>query len=197
MTAAKTIYKKNIEDVSILTSIYDYLRPNVAAFDISELLRSEYVLCISALDRYVHHRVREGLVNAFHDITMDPGNTRISLKIVRLLLNENDLIERERILDAELQNILSRDSYQSPTSIESAFCLINVNKIWSKISPGFGKPADDIKNELALIINRRNKIAHESDVNFATGLKEYIDRPMLQDTKYFINKLVDELEYLT
>lgn len=196
MTVAKSVFDKNINDLSILTTIYDYLHQNIQAFDIAELLRAEYILCISALDYYIHNRVRDGLMDKFNDTRKDPGNIRVSLKVVRLLMNENDIEEQKRILDRELKNVLSKDSYQSPSSIESAFGLIDINKIWSKIALSIGCKADDLRNELALIINRRNKIAHESDINFATGEKEDIDRDMLIDVIDFIKRFVDGLETL-
>lgn len=197
MISAKELFNKNIDDLSILTTIYDYLSNNGVSLDTTELLRAEYVLCVSALDHYIHHRVRDGLINIFNSGTHDMGAVRISLKVVKLMMNENNIEERTKILDAELKNILSKDSYQSPSSIEAAFSLIDINKIWSKIANYTDYSADDLKKKLSLIINRRNKIAHESDIDYVTGIKNVIDRDMLIDVISFIQKFVEGLESLS
>lgn len=58
-----------------------------------------------------------------------------------------------------------KDSFQSPRSIEFAFSIFKIDYIWSRIGSKLDRNADDIKNTLALIVKRRNKIAYESDWN--------------------------------
>jgi len=196
MTAAKHQFEKNLESINILGGLYDYFSDQLKAIDLSELLRAQYVMLVSALDHYVHTRVREGLLDIFYDNSKISPNITISLKIVKLLLQEQNENEQRRILDAEVRDILSKDSYQSSRSIENAFGLIEIRKIWTNIAPGFGKAADDLINTLNLIVNRRNKIAHESDINSSTGNKEYIDKNIISDTVNFIKTLINEFDKL-
>jgi len=196
MTAAKFQFEKNLETINVLGGLYDYFSGQLKAIDLSELLRAQYIMLVSALDHYVHTRVREGLLDIFYDNTKSSPKISISSKIVKLLLQEQDEYEQRRILDAEVRNILSKDSYQSTRSIENAFGLIEIKKIWSSIASGFGKSAEDIINTLNLIVTRRNKIAHESDINPTTGNKEYIDKNIVSDTIIFIKTLICEFDKL-
>jgi hypothetical protein len=50
--------------------------------------------------------------------------------------------------------------------------------------------------KLNLIVNRRNKITHESDINFLNGTKEYIDKSIVMDTIDFLKGLVNEIDGL-
>ena len=196
MTVARHHFEKNLESINILGGLYDYLSPQLKAVDLSELLRAQYVMIVSALDHYVHTRVREDLLDIFYDNTKTSPNISISLKIVKLLLQEQNKDEQRRILDAEIRNILSKDSYQSSRNIENAFGLIEIKKIWSSIAVNFGMSADDLVKTLNLIVTRRNKIAHESDINSTTGDKEYIDTNTVSETINFIKALINEFEKL-
>jgi len=196
MTVAKSQFEKNLESINILGGLYDYFSDQLKAIDLSELLRAQYVMLVSALDHYVHTRVREGLLNIFYDNSKISPNITISLKIVKLLLQEQNEDEQRRILDAEVRNILSKDSYQSSRNIENAFGLIEIKKIWSSIAPNFGKTVEEIKNTLNLVVTRRNKIAHESDINTITGNKEHIDKKTISETISFIKTLINEFDKL-
>jgi hypothetical protein len=196
MTVAKHQFEKNLESINQLGVLYDYFFSQLKAFDLSELLRAQYVMLVSALDYYIHTRVREGLLDTFYDNSKTSPNINISLKIVKLLLQEQNEDEQRCILDAEVENILSKDSYQSSRNIENAFGLIKIKKIWSNIARNIGKTSDDLKNTLNLIVNRRNKIAHEADINSTTGNKEYIDKNMVSDTIHFIETLINEFDKL-
>jgi hypothetical protein len=196
MTVAKHQFEKNLESINMLGGLYDYFSDQLKAVDLSELLRAQYVMLVSALDHYVHTRVREGLLDIFYDSTKSSPNIDIPLRIVKLLLQEQNEQEQRRILDAEVRDILSKNSYQSSRNIENAFGLIEIKKIWSSIAQGFGKPAEDIVNILNLVVTRRNKIAHESDINSTTGDKEYIDKNIVSDTVIFIKTLISEFDKL-
>ena len=87
---------------------------------------------------------------------------------------------------------MSKDSYQSPASIENALQLIFVKKIWSSIKDEMRMPAEDITKKLGIIINRRNKIAHESDVrNHIDTSKNEIERADVDDIISFISNIVE------
>lgn len=57
-----------------------------------------------------------------------------------------------------------------------------------------GKTADNITKRLGLIIDRRNKIAHESDWNSFKNCYEQIELSNMQDCKEFICDLVGAME---
>ena len=95
-----------------------------------------------------------------------------------------------------IRDRLKQDSFQSPKSIEYAFGLIGIKKVWSSIKDTMEMRSDDITNTLGLIINRRNMIAHESDRNRVTDELQEIDLDTVIQSKNFIVKLVNQFETL-
>jgi len=197
MTDAKKRFDKNIDSILVLSSIYDYLKQQVTAFDLSEVLRAEYVLIVSSLDFYIHEIVRNGLLKKFDEQNNDTGLDKVAipLDIVKVLLN-TDGVERKQILNEIIKKILSKDSYQAPQAIEQALGIINIKKIWSELVKNTNESAADVRDKLSLIINERNKIAHESHINFLTGEKEGIDKQTVTDCLDYIKWFVDKVDYL-
>jgi len=58
------------------------------------------------------------------------------------------------------------------------------------------KSANDIKNQLALIVDRRNKITHESDRDILMGGKIKIDKALVDSTIDFIDAFCDAIQNL-
>ena len=54
--------------------------------------------------------------------------------------------------------------------------------------------AEDIKNKLSLIVNRRNKIAHESDWNKIIRKYEEINLEIVLECQLFIENMVKALD---
>ncbi len=198
MTDAKKKFERNIEAVSTLASIYNYLEGKVHTIDISEILRAQYVLTVSALDFYIHEVIRDGLLKKFDEPHNCTGLKKISipLQTVKILLDVEDKDERKRILNEKIKSITSEHSYQGPRAIEKALELIDIKKIWAELRKKFREPADIIQKRLALIVNRRNKIAHESDINFLTGEKESIDKQTVKDCSDYVLRFVEEIDCL-
>lgn len=198
MTSAKKNYLNNIESIYELDNIYTFLENQVTAIDISVMLRAEYVLIVSALDNYIHEVVRNGLLERFENPSLSKGMGIISipLNIVKLLLTEANENQKKQILNSEIKKITSKDSYQSPKGIEFALALIDIKGIWNSISDYMLMKPNDIKDTLSLIVNRRNKIAHEADMDYLTLQKTPIDRETVIDCLGFIKKLVDSIDQL-
>ncbi|WP_353164217.1 HEPN domain-containing protein [Empedobacter brevis] len=194
MNNALNIFKKNIESINSLASIYLYFDKNkVEALDYTEILRAEYVLLVSAFDHFIHEIVKEGMLDIFDgnkSTNKNFDNFSISLKTLHLILSTEQQHEKKAILDGEIKKITAKDSYQSPSSVEKALGLIDFTNIWNNISPEMSISPKDIKDQLALIVNRRNKIAHEADYDTLTGMKNPIDRLLVDDVKVFICNLV-------
>lgn len=57
-----------------------------------------------------------------------------------------------------------------------------------------GLSSDDIQSRLSLIIFRRNKIAHESDFDYLTGVKNTITHSDTLGVIDFIEKFCESIE---
>lgn len=71
----------------------------------------------------------------------------------------------EFYLEDEIRQRHSYKSFQQPDSIADAIRLISDKKLWQEVGNIMGRPDKDIKQELKIIIDRRNKIAHEADID--------------------------------
>lgn len=133
--------------------------------DVTDILRAALVAGVSALDHYVHEKVRTRMLEAHASgaaVTDAFGRFRVSLASARAGLSNPGTAEW---LDAEIRSQHSLLSFQKPDKIADAVRLISSIKLWEDVAAQLGITDKDMKRELILIIDRRNKIAHEADVD--------------------------------
>lgn len=201
MNRALNQYRQTSQSVKDLGKLHNLIITNfpLLSSQAEEILRAQYVLIISALDCYVHDSVRYGLLEIYQGKRTSCSHTKkysIKFDTLQQIEAANTLNSKLAHLETHIIETNSNDSYQSPKGIEYALSLIGVKKFWSIISSDMSMAPDDIKRELALTINRRNKIAHESDINPATASKYPINTTLVVKVIDFIDKLVDSIHKL-
>jgi hypothetical protein len=84
---------------------------------------------------------------------------------------------------------------QQADKIADAIRYISDKKLWDEVSIQMNKSAKDIKQQLNLIVDRRNKIAHEADIDptFNIGSRWNIDELLVGDAVDFIELLVESI----
>lgn len=197
MSKAFDTYKKSIAYSSALSSIYAYLDNANIPYDTKVLLRAEYVLIVSAFDTYFHDCVLKKMIDMFSGAENKSkafNDFGIPLERVCLLINDNDPISRMEILQNTIREINQKDSYQAPRAIEYALSIMGKTGIWAHLNSQMGTPCEDIKRNLNLIIRRRNQIAHESDINFATEEMNDINRDDVKFAKQYLSQIVDIID---
>lgn len=185
-------YIKNSLSIKELGHLYELISTNFPLLDKQgeEILRAQIVLIVGALDCYIHDCVRIGLLHIYNGKRLETITTytyQLNFKLLRDMESSKDINAKTVILESYIREKNSKESYQSPKSIEYALGLINVTKLWSQLSNIMKIPPKDIKDRLALIVNRRNKIAHESDLNPLTGGKFPIEKKTVNDVISFID----------
>lgn len=195
MSNEKNFFDQQIMSVRSLTSIHQYLTENAATMDASLLLRSEYVLIVSAFDSYLHSIVRRKIRENFFNSQFLPTTLCLPITDYLLIHNESNIGNKQQILDAAIRKCLEKDSYQSPQSVEYALNLLNIKSIWRACAAPFGDTADNIKGRLALIVQRRNQIAHESDID-PTGVQRNITQQTVDDCRDFFIQFVSVIDTL-
>nr|WP_237396002.1 HEPN domain-containing protein [Okeania sp. KiyG1] len=166
------------------------------ALDLSDILRAALVLAVSALDYYIHEVVTLGMLEIHQGLRPEPpafSRFQISLGIAREgLKNPPDFAS---YLEDEIRQRHSYKSFQQPDSIADAIRLISDKKLWQEVGNIMGRPDKDIKQELKIIIDRRNKIAHEADIDptLSLGNRWGIDEIMVGDAVDFIEEVVDSI----
>lgn len=194
-------FRQNIKSVKDLDGIFTLIAGNYPLLEeqAQEILRAEIVLSVSALDCFIHDLVKYGMVEAYQGqrISSKPFETyQIPVKFLRLIENSEQLEDKLGHLENAIMENNSKDSYQSPKSIEYALQLINIKSIWNSLANPMSRRANDIKNELSLIVDRRNKIAHEADYDVLTGSKFSIDRNDANNVIQFIENFCESVYVL-
>lgn len=195
MGSEKVLFDQQIMSVRNLSSIYQYLVNTATTMDSSLLLRSEYVLIVSAFDSYLHSIVRRKIRENFFTSQFLPSSLNLPITDYLSIHNESDMGIKQQLLDVALRKCLEKDSYQSPQAVEYALNLINIKSIWRTCTTTFGDTADNIRRRLALIIQRRNQIAHESDID-PTGAQRNITQQTVDDCREFFNQFVAIIDAL-
>lgn len=202
MTRAHQQFQINIIGLHNLTVIHDAFVGKVNPLDISDILRSQIVLAVSAMDCYFHDLCEEAMLYIFENKNFSTNNSfknfTISIDTLHQIINTNVVIEKRFFLSKEIKRKNGFKSFQDPKNISEALSYIGVSKVWMKIGNALGKESTDIQNQLSLIISRRNQIAHESDINPTLGIGEkyYIDGNIVNETIEFIKTIVNNIEQI-
>jgi hypothetical protein len=159
-------FRANICRVRALGGLYDALsRLTTPVVDTSDILRAEIVLAASALDHYIHEITRLGILevcggrrpktNAFlrFQITMETAISGVACGGIGSWL------------DSEIREKHGYISFQHPDKIADAVRLFSPSDLWPSVAAKLGMPVQDVKARLRLIVDRRNKIAHEADLD--------------------------------
>ena len=198
MRNPKNTWNLNLQNVKKIHWLHEQLSKVVPAMDLSDILRAEYVLIVSAFDCYVHDVVLQGMTNMFSGSKSDSrayNEFCLPMSAVKQLLVSTDSAIRESIFNASVKKLLAKDSYQSPKSVEYAMNLINLKNVWHKVGLKLSMPSKDMVLKLGLSIQRRNKIAHEADIHDLVSMdKTPIDRSDVDDTFAFLDQIVTAIE---
>lgn len=133
------------------------------AVDSSDLLRAQIVLAVSALDYFVHELTARGMVQIFNG-SRSPTDAFRKYKVAGNLLigaNAGSVVAFE----ADVRDRHSFLSFQQPDKIADAIRLFYEKPLWKKMAVRMARSEESIKTQLRLIVDRRNKIAHEADVD--------------------------------
>lgn len=133
------------------------------ALQVDDLLRGALVQAVSALDRYVHEEVRVRLLQHFSDDSAPSAMLRFQVPLSAVLRFRDE--GGVAWLDEVVRSRHSFLSFQAPDKIADAIRLVSDGELWKEVAQTIGRPVQGIKQELKLIVARRNAIAHESDIS--------------------------------
>ncbi len=159
----------------LFSSLHSFVSNHASsALQPDELLRAEWAARVSALDLYVHELVSQNLLLIFEGSRPScPGFARfhISNDTLMRIQSATSPTDRSKAFDLEVRTKLSRITYQYPDDIADGIRLISPQKIWHEVAMKLGataasvtSKAEDVKTRLSLIVDRRNKIVHEGDL---------------------------------
>ena len=101
-------------------------------------------------------------------------------------------------LEDEVRDRLGYQSFQQPDKIADGIRLISDKKLWDEVAVKLGKSAKEVKQQLSAIVDRRNKIAHEADIDptYGIGNRWNIDESQVNDAVNFIEQVVENIHQI-
>lgn len=195
MISAQTQFKENLKRVRELGGLAVAVQSiTTSAIDVSDLWRSQIVLVVSALDYFIHELARLGMIECAKG---SRAKTDSYLKFELPLSATESAIAgsvHEVWVGETVREKHSWQSFQDPDKLADAIRLMSPVKLWEAVGNELGKPPKDVKTRLKLIVDRRNQIAHEADLDpISPGARWPINAPMVNDTVDFIEKVGDAI----
>ena len=160
-------FRDDIERVRTLGALYDILSQQItSALDLTDLLRSQIVMAVSALDHYIHEIARVGMLEVYGGKRpQTPAFLRFQVKMEATLQGIAAGQGDNRWLDEEIRRNHGHLPFQHPDKIADAIRLFSTCKLWDSVASELNLKVEVVKNQLQLILNRRNQIVHESDLD--------------------------------
>lgn len=196
MLNAITTYRENILRVNTLGGINQALGSIVtAAIDLSDILRAQHVLAVSAFDYFVHETTRIGMLEIFDGKrTPTPAYSRFRVPLDSLGTGAS--ISRTNF-ENEIRIQHGFQSFQHPEKVADALRLVADLKLWDTVGAKLGKDPQILKDTLKLVVDRRNKIAHEADVDPTYPKARWpISKADVDGTVKFLNDVVETIHVI-
>ena len=170
MQAAIDQFRWNLVRVRNLGSLHRILSTQTtSALDLTDLLRSELVMIVSALDLYVHEVVRIGMLECFRRqrVRTDAFNRfQVTLEGT---LQAVSVPGSDVWLDEQIRDRHGRRTFQKPDDIAEGIRLISNVDLWNSVAVELQTTSKDVRDRIRLIVDRRNIIVHEADSNPTYG----------------------------
>jgi hypothetical protein len=167
MQAAINNFNECIARISDLHYTYIALtQVTEKALDISDILRSEIVLAVSAMDYFVHEITAIGMI----EILSGKRKSTKAFKAFRVPVKDFSFLscgseEQVNWFREEIRDQHSWKSFQQSKAINDALRLITEEAFWEDIAKTMNKTTGELKSSIDVIVDRRNKIAHEADID--------------------------------
>lgn len=193
MQTAIDQFRTNINRARNLGSIFEALNSQTTSvLDLSDILRAELVLAVSALDHFIHELVRLGMLEAYRGNRPRTGRFlrfKVSLENALTGIADN---AGEQWIDSEVRTRNGYRTFQDPEEISEAIRLISDIRLWVKVGQHMESTPDEVKEDLRSIVNRRNKIVHEADMIPSPFEQRWpIDKMMVSNAVDMIEKIAD------
>ena len=195
MLNAISLFRDNIKEIRRLEGLFNYISTTIVTpLPLEDILRSQHVYAVSAFDKLMHDLIRKGMVEVYlgkRAATKKYSAEGISLEIHKSLMEaqKNPLPPAEIIFEQALFNKFKQASFQEPLKVAEGLSYVwDEAQKWQKISGSMGMDEATVKTTLKLIVDRRNSIVHEADINPSTNFKFQIIQADCITTTNFIEK---------
>ena len=200
MRSSLDLFQVNVARSRDLANISRTLsEQTTAALDTSDILRASLMMVVSSLDYFIHAIVRIGMMEAYRgERFRTPAFLRFQVTLQGVLGASS--VGSEEWLEQQIRERHGHQSFQTPDSIADAVRLISDVSLWDEVAQRQGIEAQEVRDRLMLIVQRRNKIAHEADImpdpagQIANSeLRSPIDRVMVDSAIDFIEQVAETI----
>lgn len=192
-------FSENIKSAKDLCAVYNLINDGDVSMDVTEVLRAAIVMGVSALDCFIHNLIVGEIVDVYAGESSNEFNQNLlkpSENIFELLsiLSKDKTVQLQRV-EKKLHRVLEKKTFQDPAVIADNMKKIGINDLWSRVvgKENINYSVQDIKDKLELIVNRRNVIAHEADIDRTTRDKNEISDIETLDYINFIELLCNTM----
>lgn len=210
MNTAKDVFDRGIRQTQQMTALYDHfvVTVKIPHDQVSDILRYQLVDAISALDRLIHELIRKGIVEMFMNNRTRTQKFlsqpfRAETMIQAITYSDHCYIPRsqqetaEYVVNKEINDILSTKSFQAPDKIKEGLSYIwDESQKSVKLARAIAVPGNTdnekqqtFEQKLKLIVERRNQIVHEGDIDPVTLNKRDLTKQDTLDAIAFIEKI--------
>ena len=165
MQVALDLFDANIRRSQGLTDIFRAMdSQTTGALDLTDILRAALVMSVSALDHFIHEIVRLGMLEAYRaERVRTSAFLRFQVSLESIIEATSGLVPETR-LESQIRERHGYQTFQTPDQIADAIRLISNAALWNNVSVNLGVERRELTETLTLIVQRRNKIAHEADL---------------------------------
>lgn len=159
-------FRENIERARALGGLHQaFGNVTTAAVDLTDLLRAQIVMIVSALDHYIHEIARVGMLEIYDGVRPQTNAfLRFQVSLDATMTGISKPSENEW-LDIEIRQKHGYQVFQHPDRIADAVRLFSSCELWRSVASELNLTDQDVKNRLRAIVNRRNQIVHEADLD--------------------------------
>lgn len=181
-------FQQNITNVRFLGGLFGALDGlTTPAVDATDLLRAQVVMAASALDHYVHELTLKGMLEIYTG-ARPPTPAYLKFQVPVGVAIPGITSGPTAWFEAAIREKHGFLSFQHPDKIADAVRLFSPCELWPAVATRMGMTTEATKTRLRLVIERRNKIAHEADLDpsypgvrwpitltDATGVVDYVE----------------------
>jgi hypothetical protein len=174
-------------------SAADLLRAQAAGLAevADDMLRASLSQGVSALDRFVHERVRTTMLSCARGER--PSTTafdKFPVPLLNSLAGATGALASDSWLNPAIVEQHSILSFQRADKIADAVRLVKTvpSGLWPSVAAELGMTSANVKDRLDLIVDRRNQIVHEDDADLS-GTRAPIDTGLVTGALDFLESL--------
>jgi hypothetical protein len=195
MQSAIDQFRSNIGRVKALGGLYKALTQlTTSAVDSSDMLRAQIVMAVSALDHYVHKVTRLGMLEIYNGSRAStPAFDKFQVSIASVI-TQGIGGSGHAWFESEIREKHSYLSFQHPDRIAEAVRLFSPIQLWPAVASDLKMDSGDVKTKIRVLVERRNKIAHEADSDPSyPGVRWPITEKDVTTAIYFIESLCEAI----